>query len=90
MNADAAPTPSWEEFQAAVAEATGFPRDDLARDLRFIEDLGFDSLQVMELLVMLIEDYRLTDLLGELQNRPWQDVTLGELYDEVAMRTGAE
>jgi acyl carrier protein len=89
MNAEVAPPPSWEEFQAAIADATGFPPGELARDRRFIEDLGFDSLQVVEILIMLIEDYGLSDLLGELQDRPWRDVTLGQLFDEVAMRTTA-
>ena len=88
MSARIVPSPSWEEFQAAIADATGFPRDELDRDRRFIEDLDFDSLQVAEVLVTLIEDYGLTDLLGELENRPWQGITLGELFDEVAMRTG--
>jgi acyl carrier protein len=87
MSAQVAP-PSWEEFQAAIADATGFSREGLERDRRFIEDLGFDSLQVVEVLIVLIEDYGLTDLLGELERRPWQDITLGELFDEVAMRTG--
>lgn len=86
MSAEAPSSPSWEEFQATIADATGFPTGELARDRRFIEDLDFDSLQVAEVLVLLIEDYGLSNLLGELEDRPWKDVTLGQLFDEVAMR----
>jgi acyl carrier protein len=88
MNADTGYSPSWEEFKAAVADATGFLPDELTRERRFIEDLDFDSLQLAEVLVLLIDDYGLDNLLGELEDRPWKDVTLGQLFDEVAMRTG--
>lgn len=81
-------SPTWEEFRATVAAATGVaPPDALARDRRLVDDLGFDSLQIAEVLVVLIEDYGLRNLLGELETRVWQDITLGQLYDEVAMRS---
>jgi acyl carrier protein len=83
------PTPSWEEFKAAIAYATGLPPDALERDRRLMEDLGLDSLQVVEVLILLIDDYGLNDLLGELESRPWDEITLGQLFDEVAVRTGA-
>jgi acyl carrier protein len=89
MSAAPGQDPSWEEFKATIASATGLAPDALDRDRQLVEDLGLDSLQVAEVLVVLIEDYGLRDLLGELETRVWRDITVGQLYDEVVMRTGA-
>jgi acyl carrier protein len=47
-----------------------------------IKDLGLDSLSLAELVVSLIDEYDMYSLAKTLDERSWEDVTVGALYDE--------
>jgi len=71
------PTLSFEEFCAHLDETMGVPSADLDRDASLAGDLGFDSLDMAEL-VVLVEDLGGVavpeDAFGTL-------ATIGEVYD---------
>ena len=72
----------WDAFVADVAVIADVPLADIGADTRLIEDLGCDSLSLVELVVALIEDYGMEGLSQNLGERTWQGVTVGALYDE--------
>ncbi len=49
-----------EKVQAMLAEALGISADKITPDARIIEDLGADSLDVVELLSRLEDEYGIT------------------------------
>lgn len=51
-------------------------------DARLVEDLGLDSLALIELAVMALVDYELEALSEGLQQSSWEGVTVGDLYRE--------
>jgi acyl carrier protein len=83
MSAERPQVLEWDEFRAAVAAVTGFKPEDLDGEMRIVEDLAFDSLQLLELVVMLINDFEMASLATELEDRDWSGVTLHQLFDEL-------
>jgi acyl carrier protein len=73
---------SWEDFAAQVAELVEWPPDKLLPTTRVIEDLGLDSLSLAELVVILVERYDMNGLSQTLEERVWENLTVGALYDE--------
>lgn len=89
MNAKGPQALEWDEFRAAVAAVTGFKIEDLDGEMRIVEDLAFDSLQLLELVVMLIDDFGMASLAAGLENRDWNGVTLHQLFDELRAEPAA-
>lgn len=79
----------WNEFRTAVAAVTGFEAEDLNGEMRIVEDLAFDSLQLLELVVLLINDFAMASLAAGLENRDWDGVTLHQLFDELRAELAA-
>ena len=81
----AAPSGGWPEFAAAVAEVAGVAPATLSPDSRVVEDLGLDSLALVELILVLAEAPALMDprLVARLEGRRWEQTSLGQLFDEV-------
>ena len=73
---------SWEDFAAQVAELVEWPPDKVLRTTRVIEDLCLDSLSLAELVVILVERYDMSGLWQTLEDRVWENLTVGALYDE--------
>jgi acyl carrier protein len=76
------PEQTWQQFVARVAEVADVSPDELTRETRFVEDLGLDSLALVEIVVALLVDFGLEELSENLQDSAWVDVTLGMVYDE--------
>jgi acyl carrier protein len=83
MSASTPEPPSWPQFTAMVAELSGVDREQVQRETLPIEELGFDSLQLAEIVVVLIDDYGVESLAQDLDTRAWEKVTLGQLFDEI-------
>jgi acyl carrier protein len=78
----------WSAMIGEVARFARVPAESIDRDSTLIEDLGFDSLALTELLVTLIEEHDVDALSGDLFARSWENVTLAELYENYC-RDGA-
>jgi acyl carrier protein len=72
----------WDRFAAAVAEAARVDPAAIEPHTRLLEDLGLDSLSLTEVVVALMVDFEMQALSEELEQRDWNGVTVGELYDE--------
>lgn len=72
----------WQEFADALAEIFTDSRAELKPESRLIEDLGVDSLALAELIIVLIEKYDPARLSRRLDDRAWEEVTLGMLFQE--------
>lgn len=70
----------WYEFVSAIREIGGIEHRDVDAADRIVEDLGLDSLEVTELMVMLSE--RGVDHTA-LAARHWLGVSVGELFELV-------
>src|SRR5207247_3838674 len=74
----------WSEFVAYFAQAANVASEDVRREARLVADLGIDSLALAETIVALIERYAPVTLMGDLEGRDWDRVTVGDLYQECA------
>jgi acyl carrier protein len=72
----------WKEFVAKVAELAAIEPDRIGPKTRIVEDLGLDSIALAELVVLLIDDYGVEPLSAGLEQRTWEGVTVGSLFDE--------
>jgi hypothetical protein len=74
--------PGWEAFRASIAQLADLPPARIQPDVRIVEDLQFDSIQLAQTVVMLIDDYGLDSHQRGMEARAWQGVTVGALYEE--------
>ena len=74
-------TLTWDQFAAIVAEVVA-EDEPLERSTSLMGDLGVDSLQLVELVVVLIDGCGMDRMADELPDRDWSTITIGELYDE--------
>ena len=72
----------WDDFAVAVAAIVHIPVEAAQRDTRLVGDVGLDSLGLTELIVALIIDFEMESLSNGLEERDWNEVTIGSLYDE--------
>ncbi|MGO9955501.1 MAG: acyl carrier protein [Solirubrobacteraceae bacterium] len=80
------PAITWQQFAEAIAEIACVPADQVGPDTRLIADLNIDSLALVEIFAVLVTDFGMDTLAAELDDRRWEILTLGELYEE--HRTG--
>ena len=90
MTESAAGQASWEDFVHSVAAAAGIPVREVSPSTRLIEDLDLDSLALTEVVVMLIVELGMESLSDGLEQRRWDSVTVGGLYDEYISKPQAE
>jgi acyl carrier protein len=83
---------NWDDFAGQLAELADCPPERVHRDTRVIEDLGLDSLALAELVVVLMEKYRMSSVSQTLEDRVWENFTVGALYDEylAGAQTGSQ
>jgi len=81
---------SWERFAAEVAAIIGASSSEIAADQRIVEDLGFDSLALAELVMVLIGEYETEDLSRSLDERTWLSLTVGQMYEECGAIASAQ
>jgi broad-specificity NMP kinase len=72
----------WHEFVDPLVEIFTGARAELKPESRLIEDLGVDSLALAELIIVLVERYDPASLSRRLDERAWEEVTLGMLFQE--------
>ena len=68
-----------EKVQAMLADALGVSADTITPDARIIEDLGADSLDVVELLSRLEDEYGITIPEDDVENLK----TVGDIVTEL-------
>jgi acyl carrier protein len=68
-----------EQLLSAIAEIVGFPVDALQAPARLVEDLGFDSLELAELVLLVLEMVDDPPLSRELEDFRWEGVTVGQV-----------
>ncbi len=74
-----------EKIMAMVAEQFAVDKDELSRDTCFVESLGADSLDIVELTMAVEEEFDLEEVSEEnLQKIS----TIGDLIDYVETRVG--
>ena len=76
------PEQTWQEFVRIVAEVADVSSNELMRETRLVEDLGLDSLALVEIVVALLVDFGVEELSETMQDSAWVEVTLGMVYDE--------
>jgi len=72
----------WEDLAVEIAAIGRLPVERVVPEAGLIDDLGYDSLAVAELIVLLTEEYEITTLPGDLETRDWSKVTVGQLREE--------
>jgi len=72
----------WEDLAVEIAAIGRLPIERVVPEATLIDDLGYDSLAVAELIVLLTEEYEITTLPGDLETRDWSKVTVGQLREE--------
>jgi len=82
MRTGTPPSPQWEGFAAEIAAIAQRPTEEVERRLRIVEDLGLDSVALAELVLVLIDDYGMASISDDLDQRTWEGVTVGQLFDE--------
>jgi acyl carrier protein len=73
---------AWERFAAGIASVVGLEPEQVTQSSRIVEDLGFDSLALLELAVLLIDEYGMERLSEQLAERNWENTSAGELFSE--------
>ena len=69
-----------EKIQAMLAEALNLPLEKVTPDAKIVDDLGADSLDVVELLSQLEDEYGITIPDDEVENL----ITVADVAAEVA------
>jgi hypothetical protein len=77
----------WQEFLRAIGELLPSSAAEYKPEMRLVEDLRLDSLALTELLVVVLETYNPPTLSRRLEDRPWDGVTLGMIFEECQGRT---
>lgn len=72
----------WNEFRALVAEKFGTSQERVQREITFINDLGADSLDMIQILMELEDRYQVAIP----QKEAAQLVTIGDAFDYVVAR----
>jgi acyl carrier protein len=67
---------SWPEFVDQLCEIGGCRPESITPQARIVEDLGFDSLEVTEVVMWLAADAT--------PDQRWEHVTVGELFEQWA------
>ncbi len=73
---------SFEKFKECAVEVLQVPADKITRDARFSEDLDADSLDLVELVMALEEQFDVSVEETELENIE----TVGQAYDLIASK----
>jgi acyl carrier protein len=71
-----------EEFAAAVSSVSGADTTSVVRESRLVEDLGLDSLEIAELVLILEEMFHMRTIGRAPEAGTWTGVTVGDLFDE--------
>lgn len=72
----------WTEFRTLVAEKFGTTQERVQREITFINDLGADSLDMIQILMELEDRYQVAIP----QKEAAQLVTIGDAFDYVVAR----
>jgi acyl carrier protein len=70
-------TVSFDQFRHMVADHFGLPIDRLTKDISFLDDLGLDSLSLVNFIIKLEKTYNIKI---EMDN-VWSLKNIGEAYD---------
>lgn len=70
-----------------LAEHRDMPGVMIEKDSRLIDEIGFDSLSIAELVVTLIVELEMTGLGDSLDKVSWTDLTAGELFEHYVTGT---
>ncbi|MFN2463763.1 MAG: acyl carrier protein [Candidatus Dormibacteria bacterium] len=80
-----APATDFEQFRTLIAEQLDVERDSVTAEKAFIEDLSADSLDVVELVMLLEESYGFSITDDEAEKLG----TVGEAWAYVQQKSGA-
>jgi hypothetical protein len=75
------PPLTWEAFASQLHEVTGLAVERLTPEARLVEDLGLDSLELVELFLVATDGRDSHDAFTSLEERRWEGVTARELHE---------
>jgi acyl carrier protein len=76
-----ADTALWESYVRVLSEISGVPVGSIERDSSIRNDLGLDSLGIVELAVALIEQFEAEGMEKALARVDWKELTAGTAFD---------
>lgn len=85
-----ADTATWESYIRVLSQISGIPPASIGRDSSIRNDLGLDSLGIVELAVTLVEQFEAEDMEKTLAQVDWKELTVGTAFDRYVSREGTE
>lgn len=73
---------AWRRYIDVLSEVSDVSVESIHRDSLITKDLGLDSLAIVELAVVLIEELKAEDMEKALGSMDWGEVTVGALFDQ--------
>jgi len=71
----------WEDYVQALSEIAAVPAASIRRESSITDDLGIDSLGIVELAVTLIERFKAVGMERALGDTDWSELTVGGAFD---------
>ena len=79
--ADSGNDAAWRRYIDVVSEVSDVSVESIHRDSLITNDLGLDSLAIVELTVALIEELKAEGMEKALGSMDWGELTVGALFD---------
>lgn len=81
-------TDLWATYTRTLSKISAMPAESIRRDSSIGDDLGMDSLGIVELVVALIERFKAEDMEEALGSEDWKRLTVGDLFDRYVSNAG--
>lgn len=76
---------TWGKYVALVRAVLAAPAADVTGDERLIDDLGLDSLSIIELALEITDTFDVPDEAIALETRDWSTTTVASLYSDCGL-----
>jgi acyl carrier protein len=82
-------TALWESYLRVLSQISGTPTASIERSSSIRDDVGLDSLGIVELAVALIEQFEAEGMEKALASVNWGELTVGGAFDRYVSREGS-